>query len=127
MRFRIIMTAAVLGLVLSACGGDTHESVAEDQLDLMDEIFDIMDGVTDEASAKEAAKKIEALGEDMADLRKRIAAMPDPTKEEEKRLEAMFTERQADIMKRSQNFGAKMMKYPELAQAFSKAGQAMGK
>ncbi|MHC4550147.1 MAG: hypothetical protein ACYTEZ_15355 [Planctomycetota bacterium] len=127
MRFRITVTAAVLGLVLAACGGDTHESVAEDQFDLMEEILEIMDGVEDEASAKEAAKEIEALGEKIAALQKRAEALPEPTPEQEKELEAMVRERQADYGKRSQELAAKMMQYPELLQAFAKAGQAMEK
>ena len=127
MRFRITMTAAVLGLVLSACGGDSHESVMDDQFDLMDEMLDILDGVTDETSAKEAAKEMEALGERMADLAKRAEKLPDLTPEQQKRLETMAAERQADYQKRMQELVSKMMQYPELAQAFSKSADSMGK
>jgi len=121
MRFRIIMTAAVLGLVLSACGGNSPEALVDEQFDLMDEMLEIVEDVTDEASAKEAAKKLEALGEKLADLQKRMEKMPDPTPAEQKQLEARVAARQADYMKRSQEFGAKMMQYPELMEAFSKA------
>jgi signal transduction histidine kinase len=114
------MAATVLGLVLGACG-DSHESVVDEQFDVMEEMLDILDGVTDEASAKEAGKELEALGEKLADLQKRMEKMPKPTPEQKKRLQAILTERQADFKKRSQTVLSKMMKYPELAQAFSKS------
>jgi len=123
MRFRITMTAAFLGLVLSACGGDSHEAIVEDQADLMDEILDILEDVDDQASAKEAAKKIEALSEDMAALAKRAQEMGEPTPEQQKRFEEIMKPRQ----ERMQAVMMKMMQYPELGQAFSKAGESMQK
>ncbi|MHC4493992.1 MAG: hypothetical protein ACYTDU_20545 [Planctomycetota bacterium] len=126
MHFRTTVTAAVLGLVLGACG-DSHESVVDEQFDLMEEMLDILDGVTDEASAKEAAKDVEALGEKLADLQKRMEKMPEPTPEQQKKMQAMVAERQADYVKPSQQFAAKMMQYPELMQAFSRAAQPTGK
>jgi len=123
MRIRTTMTAAILGLVLSACG-DSHESVLDEQFDLREEMLDILDGVTDEASAKDAEGELEALGEKLMALQKRMAAMPEPTAEEQKAIAEMMTERQADYEKRSQAVFSKMMKYPGLAEAFSKS---MGK
>lgn len=126
MHWRTTLSAALLGLALSACGGESHEAVMDEQFDLMGEIFDILDGVEDEASAKEAAKKIEALGEKLTDLAKRAEKLPEPTPEQEKALEARARERQAEFEKRSRAFATKMMQYPDLAQAFSQAMQAMG-
>ena len=127
MRFRIIMSAAVLGLVLSACGGDSPESIAEEQFDLMDEMLDILEGVTDQDSAKEASKEMEALAKKMADLEKRMEKMPDPTPEQQKRLAEIAKEHQEEFGKRMQEVMSKMMQYPELGEAFSKASQSAGK
>jgi hypothetical protein len=127
MRFRIIMTTAILGLVLSACGGNTHESIAEEQFDLMDEMLDILEDVTDSESAKEASGKMDKLGEKMADLAKRAKELPDPTPEQQKRLEDLAKDRQEEYSKRMQEVMSKMMQYPELRQAFSKASQSAGK
>jgi hypothetical protein len=121
MRFRIIMTTLVLGLGLAACGGGDHEAIIEEQADLMDEMLDILEGVTDEASAKEAAKKLEALAEDMQALAKRAEELGEPTPEQQKRLEEISKERQADAQKRMQAIMTKLMQYPELGEAFSKA------
>jgi len=127
MRFRIIMSAAVLGLVLSACGGDSPESIAEEQFDLMDEMLDILEGVTDQESAKAASKEMEALAKKMADLEKRMEKMPDPTPEQQKRLAEIAKEHQEEFGKRMQEVMSKMMQYPELGEAFSKASQSAGK
>lgn len=127
MRFRIIMTAAVLGLVLSACGGNSHEAIVDEQFDLMDEMIEILDGVTDQESAKEAAKKLEALGEDMQALAKRAEEMGEPTPEQQKKLEEIAKKRQEEYSKKMQGVMTKMMQYPELGQAFSKASESAGK
>lgn len=121
MRLRIIMPIAVLGLVLSACGAGSHEAAVEEQMDLWGEILDIMEGVDDQESAKEAAKKIEALGEDMGKLAKRMQEMGEPSPEEQKRIEEMMKDREKEFQDRSQKLAMKMMQYPEVMQAFQKA------
>jgi len=121
------MTAAVLGLGLAACGGDTHEAVLEDRFQLMDRILDSMEGITDEASAKEAAKTIEALGAKLRDVQKRMRDLGDPTPEQRRRLKGLFQEREAELEKRAQELGRKMMQYPDVVQAFAKAMRPLEK
>ncbi|MHC4974612.1 MAG: hypothetical protein ACYTG3_20045 [Planctomycetota bacterium] len=127
MRFRIILTIGALAFGLAACGGNSHEAIMDEQLDLMDEMLDILEGVNDEASANEAAKKIEALTEDMQKLAKRAQELGEPTPEQQKRLEEIGKERQEEFSKRMQAVMMKVMQYPELQQAFTEAGQSMQK
>ena len=129
MRVRILLTAAVLGIVLAACGGaaDPHMAVLEDRFDVIDQILDCMEGVTDESSAKEAAKKIDALGAKMTAVQKRMQAMDVPTPDHRERLTEHFAERQADLDKRAQELGGRMRPYPEVVHAFAKAMQPLDK
>ena len=126
MRLRTAMAVAFFGLVLGA-SGDTHESLMDEQFDLMEEILDIMDDVDDKESAQEAAEEIKALTGKMVDLQKRMAKMPSPTAEQAKELQAMLTARAKENQNRGQDVGAKMMNHPELMEAFAKAMQSMGK
>lgn len=127
MRFRIILTIAVVACGLAACGGNSHEAIREEQLDLMDEMLDILEGVHDDASAKEAGKKVEALTEDIQKLAKRAQELGEPTPEQQKRLEEIAQQRQEEFGKRMPAIMTKIMQYPELQQAFTEAGQAMQK
>ena len=129
MRFHTLLTAAVLGLVLAACGDadDPHQAVLEDRFDLVDQILDCMEGITDQASAKEAARKIDALGAKMTDVQKRMKEIGVPTPEHRTRLTDHFKERQAELDKRAQDLGQRMKQYPAVVQAFAKAMQPLDK
>jgi hypothetical protein len=78
-RTRLI-PALLLTLILTGCGRDTPESVAADASSLMKEFGTALDGVTDEASARDAAAKIDALTARAAAIDervKKVAATPE--------------------------------------------------
>ncbi len=126
MRLRKLVTVVVLGVVLGACG-DSHEAVMDDQQSIMEEIFDVIEDVEDEESAKEAAGEIEALVLELADLQKRAQELPKPSEEELKEMQAKAFELAKEHGERSRTFSGKIMKYPALMEAFSKAGRAMAR
>jgi hypothetical protein len=100
---------------LSGCSGkDTHESLMKEQISLMNEYFDVLDGVNSEADAKAAKPKLEALAKKGEDLKKRADALGKPSKEEEQRLKEKFTPEMTKMMGRMFTVMAKVQKYPEL-------------
>lgn len=126
MNVKRIAWLACLVLVCAACGGGigSYKEGMEAQFDIMEEMIGVLEGVTDDASAKAAVPKVEALGQRLADLAGQIQKLPEPSMEE---LQEM-----AEIGKRRQSFqsnaGRQMMKlaqYPELTQAFSRAMASM--
>ena len=68
----IIMLAS---FVLTGCGGDSAENVAKDMVANLNEMASILTSVTDEASAKAAVPKIEAVREKMRECAKRAKAV----------------------------------------------------
>jgi len=91
MRKTTILASMLLFLgSLSGCGGDTHESLVGQALELMNEYNTIMDAVKDDASAAAAKPKLEALEKRAADLKKRADALGKPSDDERKRLQEKF-------------------------------------
>jgi predicted nucleic acid-binding Zn-ribbon protein len=83
---RPLALTAVLCLAFLAGCKDTHESVATKMSDKMKEAVAALKDVKDEASSKAAAAKIKALGEEIKELEKKMAALPQPTEAEAKKL-----------------------------------------
>ena len=75
-------------MMLTACGGDTHESLMDEISSMMDEMTSILKGVKDESSAKAAVSKLESLGKKGQDLSERMKKLGEPSEEQEKELTA---------------------------------------
>ena len=113
--------ALMLVLLAAACGGDTHEKVAEDKINLIEQIADILEDVTDDASADAAAKRIEALAGEMKAVNERAKALGDPTPELNKQLEEKYKPRTQKILGRIMAVAEKVQEYPVLQEAMQKA------
>lgn len=87
--FCMVMVAALL--VLSGCE-ETHDSVTKKTLAKMEETVKILEGVKDEASAKAAATKLEALGEEMKKMKEAHDKLGKPDTETEKKLKEKYEE-----------------------------------
>lgn len=87
MKKTLALAAFGAALLCFGCGGDTPESVADDSIDLFTEMTDIMTTITDEATAKEAAPKIEALAAEFKVLMEKGEALGEPSEDVKKKLE----------------------------------------
>ena len=75
MRKSSIAIIMLASFVLTGCGGDSAENVAKDMVANLNEMAGILTSVTDEASAKAAVPKIEAVREKMRECAKRAKAV----------------------------------------------------
>jgi hypothetical protein len=75
MRTKPLLVIVGLGLALCAGCGDSPESLMQDTLSSMKEMSSVLQSVKDEASAKAAAPKLNAIGARMQELGKRGKAM----------------------------------------------------
>ena len=100
MKTMTLMLVLLLSLV-GACGksdGDTAEKVFADMTANMQELSTILTGVTDEASAKAAVPRIEAVRENMRDCARRAKAVPRPDAADERRINEAALAIQREIM-----------------------------
>lgn len=115
---------AVLTLVAFAGCGDKHESALDDSIDLREELAGILEGITDEASAKAASSKIEGWVADQKKLSERMESLDEPSAEEGKAMQEKYQGRMAAASARLHKQMQRLMMNPKLAPAI---GEAMGK
>ncbi len=120
LRVIILMS---FGLIISACGGgiDSYEEGLEAQAELMQEMISVLEDVTDEASAKKAAGKIESIGGRMQDIAMQVAELPKPNAKE---MQEIAKKQRKEMEAFQQNAMAQMMKlaqYPVLQDAWMSA------
>ena len=97
-------TAALFAILcLASCGGGpSHEEVAADLMDTMEEFVDIIASVKDEASADKAAKDLDKVASKMEKLKAQADKLGDPSADVKAKIEA-------DMKARRQAIQQKMM------------------
>ncbi len=99
-RLTILALAICAAMMTTACGGDTRDSLASEQLKVMNDFATTLEGVKDAGSAKAAKPKLEALATRMDDINARESKLPPATEAETKAL----------MEKRGKDMDATMMK-----------------
>jgi len=126
-KLTVFVVAALVCMVVGGCKRD-HEAVMKDSLACMNELVDALKNVKDEASAKAAASKIEAIAERMKKLKEEADKMPKPSTSEDQQLKEKYEKEmkqvQASLMSEAMRIGMN----PKLAAArdiLSKIGEKM--
>ena len=124
----VFMTALAL-LSLAGCGTGgaqpTHDSLTQESLNLMKEMTALVKSVTDEASAKAAEPKFEALGKKAQEIKDAMEKLGPPSPEVQKELETKYM---AQMQAAGQEMSQAMMRLtasPELMQQVSQAMQKL--
>ncbi len=68
----------LLPLAVSACGQSSHESLTDEMVTSTEEIADVLETVTDKASAEAAKPRLEAIAKKMKDTLERRKALGEP-------------------------------------------------
>jgi hypothetical protein len=98
---KTMMLVLALALSLAGCGrggGDTAEKVFADMTSNMHEMSAILASVTDEASARAAVPRIDAVRAKMRECATRARAVPKPDAATEQRLDAAAEAMQREVM-----------------------------
>lgn len=133
-RFLTMTTILGLGLAVSACGDaadapagiDTYEQALDRQSDLMRRITGVLEGVTDEDSAKKAAPRLEELSARLQRLAMRMNELPPPSFEESQRLTRERAEGRTQSRRESARQMQKIEQYPALKEAWQRGMQSAG-
>lgn len=121
---RRFLMATVVGLMCASCGGggiSSYEDGMEAQVKIMEEMVDVLEGVTDEASAEKASSEIEALGSRIGDVIAQLQELPEPTTEEMQEIAAKYGEQGQEFQKRAASQMMKLAEYPSLGEAWTRA------
>jgi hypothetical protein len=108
----------------------THESLAEDMVDATEDLVSIMEGITDESSAKAAVPRIHKIGDRMADILRKGDELEksDPfTDEEEVALDEKIKERMEAISKRREEQLARLRMIPGALAIVQEAAMEMSR
>lgn len=90
MRILPFVVLFLFACALPGCGGDSHESVSQGMVDLIDQAAGILEKVEDADSAEQAVEKIKALAAEAEDLKKRADALEDPGAERVQELKEKY-------------------------------------
>ena len=117
-----IFTAAIVTISLASCGGgiNSYEDAMNAQADLMGQMIKVLEGVNDEKSAEKAASKIETIGEQMAEIAKKVQDLPRPSMEEMQKLSKKQMEKSRALQGDAQQM-MKLAQYPALGEAWTNA------
>lgn len=113
-------------LTWTGCGGETREALAESMMKSMDEMADVLVSVKDEASAKAAVGKLEAISATMKSLTDKIKALGDAPADVQSKLDEKMKAKQAEIQKKMNTFMQNVMSNPSLMEIIAPAMQKMG-
>jgi len=82
------MSSIALAMLFTSCGKkDTADSVTDELIGKFDELIVALESAKDKDSAEKAAKKIDAIGEDLDGIVKRLDALEEPSEEEKKKID----------------------------------------
>jgi hypothetical protein len=125
MKTMLLMFVLAISL-LSGCGGsDSAEKVFGDMAANMREMSAIMASVADEASAKAAVPRIEAVRARMRDCAKRAKVVPRPDAATEQRLNETMLSVLAEVMPTIAAAQERLAEHPELMAIVGPALQGM--
>jgi len=109
---RTILTAVLaLALIMLTGCGDTHDKVAADMMDTMEDFNKTMENVKDVDSAKDASDDLRKIAERMNSITERANALEEPDEETKKALEEKYKTRMEEIGK---NLFSNMMRVASL-------------
>lgn len=127
MKKAMLAMLALLLAVVGGCGGgvDPGDQLMADMAANLREMSAILTSVTDEASARAAVPRIEAVREKMRDCALRARELPRPDAETEKRYEAELQALMAEVMPKIASDQARLAQRPELMAIIAPALQGM--
>lgn len=120
-RVLTVTTIAAMGVACGGGGISSYEDGMAAQAEIVEEMVDVLEGVTDDASADEAASKIEALGARIGDVIAQLEELPEPTMEEMQHIAQEYADRGQEFQKRAATQMMKLAEYPSLSDAWARA------
>ena len=105
----------VLTMLLVGCGGNEHESTAAEMVQTLSELNQILEGVTDKASAEKAVPQLEGIATRIQDLQAQTEGFGDPPAEVQEAIDAKYREPLEQAMGQMLGHYARISADPEIS------------
>src|SRR5262245_48741767 len=112
----IAFTVMVMLLMVPGCGGDTHESLADESMPVMKDMVATLETVKDEAPAKPAKPKLQSNEAKRKDLKARRNKLPAPTEAQTKAMMDKHGKDMEQIMMKLTGIQLQLMADPKIGQ-----------
>ncbi|HMS15684.1 MAG TPA: hypothetical protein PKA37_02515 [Planctomycetota bacterium] len=96
---RSLLLLTLVSLTFVACG-DSHESLMNDSFDQMEKLADVLEKVDANTKPEDLKAKVQPIADELKDIKKRMEAMGEPSKELQEKLEKSLKERGEKAMSR---------------------------
>jgi len=127
MKRTLALVAAILLFAHVGGCGDSHESLAAEQVSTMNDFVATMDTVKDVDSAKAAKPKLKSLMEKMTDVQKRMEKLPAPTEAQVKAMDAKYGKQMEEAARKMQASMFKVVSDPRIAAELQDIQPKVGK
>ncbi len=81
MKQILIKILLAVTLLLVGCAADTHSSLAEEMLNNMESLIEVLESVTDSSSSKKAMLEIEKINKIGTDIQERMVQLGGPSED----------------------------------------------
>tara|TARA_B100000029_G_scaffold472525_1_gene513100 strand:+ start:296 stop:664 length:369 start_codon:yes stop_codon:yes gene_type:complete len=81
MKQILIKILLAVTLLLVGCAADTHSSLAEEMLNNMESLIEVLESVTDSSSSKKAMLEIEKINKIGTDIQDRMVQLGEPSED----------------------------------------------
>ncbi len=116
----------VFAVLLPGCAEDTPQSLADEMLEIMDDFADVLEGVTDVQSAKDAAPELQKIADRMEDNFARRRALGEPDEDTQAEFDREFVPRFEAVVARLDRENARIEALgPEVLSDLEAGMQAM--
>ena len=125
---KLTIAALMLSLMpLVGCGpSDPHEKAIVEMMECMEEMTEILAGVTDKASAEAAKPKLKAVNDRMTASKKNMDEIGKPDEAKEKMLKEKYEGRMKEMMPRMMKESMRVMMNPEFSAILADAMKGAG-
>ena len=110
-----LLALAICVALITGCS-ESRDSLTEKMVTNLEDFNQVLSNITDMQSAKAAKPKLETIGKELQNLKKRTDALPPPSAKEQQQIQAKYQTRMVNLMRNLMGTAMKLAMKPEIAE-----------